>query len=800
MATRYPTAFDNFVNPTGVTDLDTSALWTHGQQHADLNDAVEAIQVRLGIEGAVGDPEKSKHMAEHAAIGIVGKVPPTLLQTTSVDSAPPRLWPVDALPHRLTCYWGGYVWGHSGADNRRVIKIDQTSHVAITGYQFPAGTVIVTAYAGNECVLLLTLVSATDRYSLYRTTDGYSVSLVHDFGRTEDGSTHYQYIYTLNKGICAGKIGGRDAIVLSTYNIGDLSGVTPGSAGDVNYLAVSYDDGLTWTRLNTWNVGAHNIRHFHFVRYDVFRNCWWFGVGDADNEAMIFRWDGVSTWPGNVSPTTLAATDGFTVGAGTPRWRAVDLVITEDWVYSFTDTVSSTLGGIWRMRPDFTDSHRVNNDVLGKQHDGWTSILCQDGTHLWSDSCRTDTATNAQRHIAIYGSADGKRFFEIGRTALNGSGAIFNDGFFESANGQIWMSSRGVAGKGGYETTVMTLSGKFIEERADNLAPAYFVNFSTGNDSNDGKTAATPWLTARKCLASNVITHGARVILSAGSSAENGVSTIDYEANAVPATDTARHVQISGQGRDSTAIVLTGATSGWKDSSAAKTWDIELCALTIKQSDTTKLILTDTAGASTPATWTLRDARVGDMVVGSAQALLIQNATVNAYRSSIEQIVSASKYTYFILTLGVLNAEACLIKGGRGLQQTGGTVRIKQCTFVEYGSYAHLINAASTVKPLIANCVFDRSGQIPIVNNQTATLTLLDADVYGNYYASACGAEVPAASAIVPANSPVMMSDEYVPFLASPLAGLCNSVGVYWDYTGQPFLANPCPGAIECRL
>lgn len=70
MATRYPTAFDNFVNPTGVTDLDTSAFWTHAQQHSDLNDAVEAIQLRLGINGVVGEPEKVRHAAEHAAMGV----------------------------------------------------------------------------------------------------------------------------------------------------------------------------------------------------------------------------------------------------------------------------------------------------------------------------------------------------------------------------------------------------------------------------------------------------------------------------------------------------------------------------------------------------------------------------------------------------------------------------------------------------------------------------------------------------------------------------------------------------------
>lgn len=72
MPTKYPEAFDNFTNPTGVTDLDTSAFWSHGQQHSDLNDAVEALQLRLGINGVVGESEKVRHIAEHAAMGVIG--------------------------------------------------------------------------------------------------------------------------------------------------------------------------------------------------------------------------------------------------------------------------------------------------------------------------------------------------------------------------------------------------------------------------------------------------------------------------------------------------------------------------------------------------------------------------------------------------------------------------------------------------------------------------------------------------------------------------------------------------------
>jgi hypothetical protein len=48
MATNYPGSLDNFVNPT-ASDTLNSATVPHADQHANLNDAVEAIQTELGI-------------------------------------------------------------------------------------------------------------------------------------------------------------------------------------------------------------------------------------------------------------------------------------------------------------------------------------------------------------------------------------------------------------------------------------------------------------------------------------------------------------------------------------------------------------------------------------------------------------------------------------------------------------------------------------------------------------------------------------------------------------------------------
>ena len=49
MATSYPTSLDSFTNPTAVDTLDSPP---HDTQHADANDAIEALQVKVGIDSS----------------------------------------------------------------------------------------------------------------------------------------------------------------------------------------------------------------------------------------------------------------------------------------------------------------------------------------------------------------------------------------------------------------------------------------------------------------------------------------------------------------------------------------------------------------------------------------------------------------------------------------------------------------------------------------------------------------------------------------------------------------------------
>jgi hypothetical protein len=48
MATNYPNSLDILINPTS-TDTLNSGVVPHAQQHANINDAMEAVQTILGV-------------------------------------------------------------------------------------------------------------------------------------------------------------------------------------------------------------------------------------------------------------------------------------------------------------------------------------------------------------------------------------------------------------------------------------------------------------------------------------------------------------------------------------------------------------------------------------------------------------------------------------------------------------------------------------------------------------------------------------------------------------------------------
>lgn len=731
--------------------------------------------------------------AELAAIGVTASAIDTILEPADIASRPPRLWPSDSVPIELYCSDGKYAYGHDNTQGQ-VRRVHVGTMAQSNGHDFGAGFSLVEMFSGHGILLAVVQTNANSKFTLHRSTDqGMTFSAVHNIGTSPDGLSHGDTIKILMRGLDFGEIGGRQAIVFGTYNV---SSATAGTDGDTVYLAVSYDNGVTWQKLNTWNIGTRKVRHVHVVRYDKFRKNWIFSTGDAPTELCLFRWDGYSEWPGDVTPATLAGVSGFTVLHGKNRYRVVDVLVTQDWMYSFTDTISNADGGIWRFRPDFTEHHRVNHDVLGKHHEGWCSLQADDGTLLWMDDCRADTTNNNQRFIGIYASRDGNRWFDIGHIHLTGSGVKIPRGMFNGA-GKIWISVDGLAGKGTYGTTAFTLSGKFREERPDNLGPCYYVDFDNGNDANDGWSKAGAWKTVRNIVASSGnITYGARVVLSNGTSTENGVATIDYSANAASATDTTRHVQISGQGKNSTTVVISGATEGWRDTSTTKTWQIEFANMALLSADATKSILWDQSTISvTPATWTIRDAIIGDLVTGSARAVYLRSCQFVGIRSEIRQIASTSKYTMYIDGTAVATVTSCLLDGGRALQGNGGKITAKHCEFTRFASIGLTMASGCTLPYVVQNCIFSDSEQNPLTNSSATPVT--SAEVFGNNYVTTNGAGIPTPTLFSIGGAMDRNPATLAPYSWSTLVGRCANIGVAWDINGNPFRIAPAVGCAE---
>ena len=51
MSTVFPTQLDAFTNPTGQTPTNSSVT-PHAEQHSNANDAIEALQAKVGIDNS----------------------------------------------------------------------------------------------------------------------------------------------------------------------------------------------------------------------------------------------------------------------------------------------------------------------------------------------------------------------------------------------------------------------------------------------------------------------------------------------------------------------------------------------------------------------------------------------------------------------------------------------------------------------------------------------------------------------------------------------------------------------------
>ncbi len=75
MASNFPTSLDNFTNPSSGNTLDSPS---HSLQHSDINDAVEALEAKLGIGASPAGSATSGQVLTAGTAGITTWSTPTI--------------------------------------------------------------------------------------------------------------------------------------------------------------------------------------------------------------------------------------------------------------------------------------------------------------------------------------------------------------------------------------------------------------------------------------------------------------------------------------------------------------------------------------------------------------------------------------------------------------------------------------------------------------------------------------------------------------------------------------------------
>jgi hypothetical protein len=66
MASNFPSSLDSFTNPSSTDAMDSVSV-PHATQHSDLNDAVEALQAKVGADSSAVTTSHDYKIADHAS-------------------------------------------------------------------------------------------------------------------------------------------------------------------------------------------------------------------------------------------------------------------------------------------------------------------------------------------------------------------------------------------------------------------------------------------------------------------------------------------------------------------------------------------------------------------------------------------------------------------------------------------------------------------------------------------------------------------------------------------------------------
>lgn len=85
MATQFPTALDSFTNPTETSNMDDAGV-LHSDQHANANDAIEALQAKVGITNST-DPASIEYKLARKQSTFTFVSPPATATSTGTEGS-----------------------------------------------------------------------------------------------------------------------------------------------------------------------------------------------------------------------------------------------------------------------------------------------------------------------------------------------------------------------------------------------------------------------------------------------------------------------------------------------------------------------------------------------------------------------------------------------------------------------------------------------------------------------------------------------------------------------------------------
>jgi len=138
MATNFPGSLDSFTNPTSSSTLDSPS---HAAQHSNVNDAVEALQAKVGVDGSAVTTSLDYKVANQGL---------TLVKSQTIGSGVSSVTVTDAFSSTFENYRVVY-WVTSSANTPVEMKI--SGETSATGYDSKLFYSAVYAAAGWTEVL-----------------------------------------------------------------------------------------------------------------------------------------------------------------------------------------------------------------------------------------------------------------------------------------------------------------------------------------------------------------------------------------------------------------------------------------------------------------------------------------------------------------------------------------------------------------------------------------------------------------------------------------------------------------------